>query len=255
MHIDVDHWIEFPCGMHPTQAESKKGSSVQVSCKVHFMKNERSKIIHHIQLLTLVVESRPQARCPDWACAGAEASAAAGVVLLGLRGLEQQVGAAGWWVLQDDLAGRVPSVAVPHPVTAAQGAGKASAAGVGLLEVSGQGLLQMVSAGRQTVASELEVNLPGFAEESPDQMEVSGFEELPDLVVEAGLVVLGQPWPGHWAHRKQGSQQIVGPVQEVGLEAVGVAEMGDFAEDHLQEKNKSSNRIQYFAYTFVYTWR
>lgn len=49
---------------------------------------------------------------------GAEAFAAAGAVPLGPPGLEQQVGAAGWWVLQIDLAGQEPSVAVAHPVTA-----------------------------------------------------------------------------------------------------------------------------------------
>lgn len=123
---------------------------------------------------------------------GAEVFAAAGVVPLGPHGLEQRVWAAGWWVLQDDLAGQEPSVAVAPPVTAASGDGQASAAGVGLLEVSGQGLLQTVSAaGKETVASEFEVNLLGFAEESPDQKEVSGLEELPGLVDVAGLRVLG----------------------------------------------------------------
>lgn len=47
----------------------------------------------------------------------AEAFAAVGVVHLGSPGLEQQVEAAGWWLLQDDLAGQEPSV--PLPVTAA----------------------------------------------------------------------------------------------------------------------------------------
>lgn len=96
-------------------------------------------------------------------------------------------------MLQDDLAGQEPSVAVVLPVTAASEAGQASAAGVGLLEVSGRGLLQTLSAaaGRQTVASELEVSLLGFAEESPDQKEVSGLEKLPGLVDVAGLQVLG----------------------------------------------------------------
>ncbi|TNN86508.1 hypothetical protein EYF80_003278 [Liparis tanakae] len=48
-------------------------------------------------------------------------------------------------------------------------------------------------AGGQTVASELEVNLPGFAEESPDQKEFSGPEGIPDLVAVAGLQAPG--WP------------------------------------------------------------
>lgn len=48
----------------------------------------------------------------------AEAFVAEGVVLLGPPVPEQQGVAAGWWVLQDDLAGQEPSV-VSHPVTAA----------------------------------------------------------------------------------------------------------------------------------------
>lgn len=61
-------------------------------------------------------------------------------------------------------------------------------AGIGLLGVSGPGLLQTLSAaaGTQTVASELEVNLPDSAELNLDQKEVSGFEEHPDLVGVAG---------------------------------------------------------------------
>lgn len=107
----------------------------------------------------------------------AEAFAAAGVVLLGPRGLEQQTGAAGWWVLRGDLAGREPSVAVLPPVTAAWGAELAS------VEVS--------AAGGRIVASEFEVNRPGFAEESPDQKEFSGLEGIPDLGTVAGLQSLG----------------------------------------------------------------
>lgn len=190
------------------------------------MRGNLSHVIYHIQLLTLVVGSRPQPGCPDWASEGAEAFAAVGGVHLGPLGLEQQVEAAGWQVLQGDPADQ-PSVALP--VTAAQGAGWASAAG--LLEASG---LQAVSAaGSQTVAFEFEVNLPGFSGESPGQREVSGLEQLPDLVAVAELQVLGQPQSGQWSQREQG-WQIAGTVQEVGLEAVGAAEMGDF--DHLQEK-------------------
>ena len=50
---------------------------------------------------------------------GAEAFAAVGVVLLGLPGPGLQVAAAGWWALQDGLAGQEPSVAVALPATAA----------------------------------------------------------------------------------------------------------------------------------------
>lgn len=50
---------------------------------------------------------------------GAEAFVAVGDVLLGPPGLERQVGAAGWWALQVDLAGQEPSVAVAHSATAA----------------------------------------------------------------------------------------------------------------------------------------
>lgn len=39
------------------------------------------------------------------------------------------------------------------------------------------------------------------------------------------------------------------PVQEVGLEAVAAAEMGDFAGDHLQEKNERCYHIQYLPIT------
>lgn len=49
----------------------------------------------------------------------AVAFAAVGVFLLAPPGLEQKVGAAGWWVHQVDLAGQEPSVAGPLPVTAA----------------------------------------------------------------------------------------------------------------------------------------
>lgn len=64
-------------------------------------------------------------------------------------------------------------------------------AGIGLLQVSGLGLLQTLSAaaGTQTVASELEVNLPDSAELNLDRKEVSGFEEHPDLVGVAGRVL------------------------------------------------------------------
>lgn len=70
--------------------------------------------IHHClvtQLLTLVEECCPLLGCPDWASAGAWAFAAMEVVPLDLPGLEQQVGAAGWWV--------EPSVAATHSGTAA----------------------------------------------------------------------------------------------------------------------------------------
>lgn len=143
-----------------------------------------------MHLLTLVAGSHPWPGCPDWAFVGAEAFAAVGVVLLGPPGPEQQAEAAGWWVLQGDPAALEPSVAVPPPVTAAWGAGPASAE-VGLPQVSGQGLPQLSAAGRQTVASEPEVNLPGSAEESPGQKEVSGLEWIPDPVAVAGLQVLG----------------------------------------------------------------
>lgn len=132
---------------------------------------------------------------------GAEASAAVGVVLLDLPGLGQQVGAAGWWVLLDGLAGQGVSAAGDPgglPVIAAGGAGRASAvgvvAGVDPLLVSGLGLLEVVSAaaaGNQTAASGLEGSLPGFAEENPDQREVSGLVWLPDLEAVAGLQALG----------------------------------------------------------------
>ncbi len=59
-------------------------------------------------------------------------------------------------------------------------------------------------------------------------------------MVVAGLQVLG------WSYWGQGWQQFAGPVQEVGLEAVGAAEMEDFVEDLLQEKNKNNNHIKYF---------
>lgn len=134
------------------------------------------------------MESRPSPGCPDWASVGAEASAAAGVVLLDPPGPGQRVGAAGWWVLQDDPTGQEPSAAAPHPVTAAWGAERASAE-AGPPEVSDQGL--EVWEGGRTVASEPEVSLPGFAEESPDQKEVSGLEEHPDLEAVAGPQVLG----------------------------------------------------------------
>lgn len=60
--------------------------------------------------------------------------------------------------------------------------------GIDLLGVSGPGLLRTLSAaaGTQTVASELEVNLPDSAELNLDQEKVSGFEEHPDLVGVAG---------------------------------------------------------------------
>lgn len=119
---------------------------------------------------------------------GAEAFAAAGVVPPGRPGLERQIEAAGWWAPRGD---REPSVAVTPPATAASGAGRASAAGVDPLEVSGQDLLVSAAAGRQTVASELEVSLPGSSEESPDQKESSGLEGLPDPVPVAGPQVLG----------------------------------------------------------------
>lgn len=152
------------------------------------MRENWSQLIDHTQLLTSVVESRPYSGCPDWASVGAEAFVGAGAVLLGLPDLGLQVVAAEWWVLQDV---QEPSVAVALPVTAAWVAVQAFA-GVGPLMVSGQGLLVQVSvAGRQTVASEFEGNLPGFAEENSDQKEVSGLEELPDLVAAAVLQILG----------------------------------------------------------------
>lgn len=83
------------------------------------------------------MESRPYSGCPDWASVGAEASAAVGVVLLGLPGPGRQVVAAGWWALQDGLAGQEPSVAVTLPVTAASVDVQASVAGVGPLVLSG----------------------------------------------------------------------------------------------------------------------
>lgn len=83
-----------------------------------------------------------------------------GVVPLDPPGLEQQVGAAGWWV--------EPSAAASHSVTAVWRAGQASPAVVGLL-VSG-----LSAAGTQTVVSDSEANL--------DQKKVSGREELPGLV-------------------------------------------------------------------------
>lgn len=72
----------------------------------------------HEQLLTSVVESHPQPGCPDWASEAAEAFAAKMVFLRGPLDLEQQVLAAGWWVLQGDFADQVPSVAVNPPETA-----------------------------------------------------------------------------------------------------------------------------------------
>lgn len=84
-----------------------------------------------------------------------------GVVHLDPPGLEQQVGAAGWWV--------EPSAAGSHSVTAVWQAGQASPAVVVLL-VSGP----FAAAGTPTVASDSEANL--------DQKKVSGHEELPDLV-------------------------------------------------------------------------
>lgn len=106
---------------------------------------------------------------------------------------------------------------------------QASAAGAAPLQVSGQGLLQRVSAaGRQTAVSELVGNLPDSAEENPDQKEVSGLEEAPDQL----------DVTEHWVHLQKDWQQIVGPVQEAGLEAVAAAEMEDFAEDHLQRKTQ-----------------
>lgn len=143
---------------------------------------------YRVWLLTLIEESSPQPGFPDWASVGAEVFAGVGVVLLGPPGLEQQVGAAGWWVLRIDHAGQEPCVAVAPPVSAAQWAGQASAV-VGLLEVSGQGLPQMVSAAAGTVASEFQATLPDFAEESLDQKKVSGLEELLDLVAVAELVL------------------------------------------------------------------
>lgn len=128
-----------------------------------------------MQLLTLVVESRLQQGCPDWASEGAEAFVAAEVVLLGHPGLEQQVVAAGWWVLQDDLVGQVPSVAVTPPVTVAWGAVQVSVVVFAHQVISGQQPPQRVSvAVIQTVASELEGTLPGFAEEHPDLAPLAG---------------------------------------------------------------------------------
>lgn len=93
----------------------------------------------------------------------------------------------------------------------------------------------MVSAVIQTAASELEGILLGFAEESPDQMQVSDLESQ----------ALGLPQSGYWGHQWQGWQQIVGSVQEVGLEVVDAAEMEGFAEDHLSEINKRRRRITF----------
>lgn len=110
--------------------------------------------------------------CPDWASVGAEVFVAEEVVLLGHPGLEQQVAAAGWWVLQDDLAGWEASVAVAHLVTAVLG-GAASAAVVVHQTFSGLSCLQRLFAVvLQTVASELEGIPPGFVEESPDLVAV-----------------------------------------------------------------------------------
>lgn len=171
--------------------------------------------------------------CPGLVSVVVEAFAAAGVVLLDPPVLEQRVAVAGWWVLQDDLADQGPSVGLP--VTAAE-VGEASA-GVGLLQVSDR---EKVSAavGKQMIASELEGSLPGFAEENPDQRVVAGLEELPDLEVSAGLEVPG--WALQWSHQCL-DWLLTGPVLEVALEAVDVAEMGVLAEDHLQNKKQQKH--------------
>lgn len=57
--------------------------------------------------------------CLDWASAEAEAFAAEEDALLGPPDPEQQAGAAGWWLLRVDPAGRNLSAAGSHPATAA----------------------------------------------------------------------------------------------------------------------------------------
>lgn len=156
------------------------------------MKNEMEQILTQMRLLTLAVGSH--SGYLDWASVGAVAFAAEGVVLPGLPAPERRVAAAGWWLLRDDPVGQELSVAAAPPVTAASGVAQASAAVVAHQEASGQGLLLTVSAAvLQTVASELEGNLPGCAEESLAQKQVSGLEEHLDLVAVVELQGLGLP--------------------------------------------------------------
>lgn len=126
--------------------------------ELHLFSTDLLQRLFCIPLLTLVEERRPKPDCLDWASAGVWVFAAVGAVPLDPLGLEQQAGAAGWWV--------EPSAAVSHPVTAAWLAGQVSPAVVGLL-VSGL----FAAAGIQTVVSDSEANL--------DQKKVSGREELP----------------------------------------------------------------------------
>lgn len=130
------------------------------------------KQIHQELLLTSVVESRPQPGCPDWASVAAEAFAAKGVFLLDPLGLEQQVLAAGWWVLLDDFADQAPSVAVTLPGIAVEAFGQVSVAVVAHQELCGP--QQKASVGIQTVASVLVGNFLGFVEEHPVLEVVAG---------------------------------------------------------------------------------
>lgn len=167
-----------------------------------------------MELLTLAEERLPKPGCPDWASAGVWAFAAAGVVPPDPPGLEQQLGAAGWWP--------EPSAAASRPATAVWwAAGRASPAAVGRL-FSGLS----AAAGTQTVVSD---------SEDLDQRTVSGREGLPGPVA-ASERPRGSLW---WSRRRRTAE----PAREVGLEAADAAETGAFAGDHLEKRKDCPDQL------------